>query len=158
MNAPTADIVIRGAALADADTIAGFNVALAAETEGKQLDPDVIGRGVQRILTDPALGRYYVAERSVGGRPQVAGQLLVTFEFSDWRDGLFWWIQSVYVRPEARRSGVYRALHRFVEREARTSGGTCGLRLYVDRNNTRAQQVYRSLGMAATAYDLYETD
>ncbi len=171
-------ITIRQAAPADADTLAAFNAAMAEETEGKRLEPAVIGRGVRRILREPALGRYYVAEMAgwhgPGSEPEVAtgertamrslpvapiiGQLLVTFEFSDWRDGLFWWIQSVYVRPEARRLGVYAALHRHVEREARASGGACGLRLYVDKRNTRAQQVYRRLGLVPTEYDLYETD
>lgn len=146
-------MTIRRATLADADTIASFNRSLAEETEGRTLAAEVIGRGVRRVLSDPALGVYYVAEHD--GR--VIGQLLITFEFSDWRDGVFWWIQSVFVHPSARRGGVYRALHCYVEEEARRAGG-CGLRLYVDKRNTRAQQVYRSLGLTPTEYDLYEND
>lgn len=182
------NLVIRRATLADADTIVAYNRAMAQETEGRDLPADVIARGVRRVLADPALsvrqkrglapsphgpapgsrpsgevpvpvpagplGVYYLAEQD--GR--VVGQLLITFEFSDWRDGLFWWIQSVYVHPSARRGGVYRALHRHVEQEARKSGTACGLRLYVDKRNTRAQQVYRSLGLVPTEYDLYEAD
>ncbi len=148
------NLTIRPATLTDADTIAAYNRAMARETESRDLPADVIARGVRRVLTDPALGVYYLAEQD--GR--VVGQLLITFEFSDWRDGLFWWIQSVYVDASARRSGVYRALHRHVEHAARQSGRACGLRLYVDKRNTRAQQVYRSLGLVPTEYDLYETD
>ena len=148
------DVRIRRAAPADADTIIAFNVALAQESEGRGLDRAVVGRGVRRLLADPTCGVYYVAER--GG--SVVGQLLITFEFSDWRDGVFWWVQSVYVQPADRRRGVFRALHRHVEQEARRAGDVCGLRLYVDRDNAKAQQVYRSLGLRPTDYLLYEAD
>ena len=147
-------LLIRRATLADADTLAAFNTAMAHETEAKALPPDVIARGVRRVLSEPALGVYYVAEH--GGR--VVGQMLITYEFSDWRDGLFWWIQSVYVAPAARRLGVYRALHEHVAAEARRTSGVCGLRLSVDKRNTRAQAVSRRLGLRATEYDLYEED
>ena len=159
MSGDLHELRIRAATLADADTVAAFNIAMAQETEQKRLDPEVVGRGVRRVLGDAALGRYYVAERAgPAGLAEIVGQMLLTFEFSDWRDGLFWWIQSVYVRPDARRAGVYRALHEHVAQAARVSGDACGLRLYVDRHNTRAQQVYRRLGMVATEYALFETD
>ena len=149
-----ANVNIRRAVPADADTIIAFNSAMAEETEGRSLPADVIRRGVRRLLADPALGVYYVAER--GG--SMVGQLLITFEFSDWRDGVFWWIQSVYVAARARRTGVYRALHEHVEREARAAGDVCGLRLYADHKNAGAQAVYRRLGMRASNYVMYEVD
>jgi ribosomal protein S18 acetylase RimI-like enzyme len=148
------DIRIRTATRADADTIVEFNVAMADETEGRQLDRDTVARGVDRAMTDSRLGVYYLAERD--GR--AVGQLLVTTELSDWRDGVFWWVQSVYVHPDARGIGVYRALYDEVVRLARQNPGVCGLRLYVDRSNTAAQEVYRRLGMRRTEYDLYEVD
>lgn len=147
-------IRIRVAVAADADTIAAFNRALADESEGRPLDVVRVGAGVRRLLSDPARGVYYVAER--GGN--VVGQMLVTREWSDWRDGWFWWIQSVYVAPDARRLGVYRRLHQHVAALARGAGDVCGLRLYVEKENTRAQAVYRQLGMTQTAYLLFETD
>jgi GNAT superfamily N-acetyltransferase len=148
------NIHIRRASLADADTIVAFNLALAAQTEQRTLDRGTLLAGVRHVLTDAALGVYWLAE--VSGR--CVGQLLLTREWSDWRNGLFWWIQSVYVIPELRGRGVYRALHRHVEQQARQTTGVCGLRLYTDRHNTSAQQVYERLGMQRTAYLLYETD
>ncbi len=145
---------IRRATPADADVIAAFNAALASESEGRQLQAAVVACGVRRLLSDPTLGVYYVAECA----GSVVGQVLITFEFSDWRDGVFWWIQSVYVRPDHRRHGVYRALHEHVAAEARRDGRVCGLRLYVDRRNTRAQAVYQRLGLEPAGYELYETD
>jgi GNAT superfamily N-acetyltransferase len=147
-------IIVRRAQLADADTIAAFNRALAEETEGRRLDPAIVASGVRRLLADPALGVYYLAERD----GSVVGQLQITTEYSDWRDGVFWWIQSVYVHPAARRRQIYRALHEHVERAARAAGHVCGLRLYVVRHNLAAQQVYQSLGMRQTDYCVYEND
>jgi GNAT superfamily N-acetyltransferase len=145
---------IRRATPADAETIVAFNSAMAEETEGRSLPADTIARGVRRLLADPAHGVYYVAERD----GSIVGQLLITFEFSDWRDGLFWWIQSVYVALPARRTGVYRALHEHVEAAARAAGDVCGLRLYADRKNAGAHEVYRRLGMRASNYVMYEVD
>lgn len=145
---------IRRAVAADADFIAESNIAMALETEGMALDATVVGPGVATVLADDSLGFYLVAE--IDGNP--AGQLMVTYEWSDWRNGLWWWIQSVYVRPEFRRRGVYSALHRHVEEAARAAGGVCGLRLYVERENTRAQQVYQSLAMHNTRYHMYEVE
>jgi len=146
------NIIIRTATLADVKTIAQNNVALAAETEGLQLDLKVVESGVRRVVIDDQRGRYYLAERA--GR--VIGQMLITREWSDWRDDWFWWIQSVYVLPEARGAGVYSLLHRYVEQLARRTPGVCGLRLYVDRRNTTAIQIYRQLGLQPTNYELME--
>ncbi len=143
--------VIRRARPADAPVLADFNVALAKETEDHVLDPAVIGPGVAAILADPAKGHYFVAE--IGGR--VVGQTMVTFEWSDWRNGFLWWIQSVYVEPAARESGVFKALHARVKEEARAAGAV-GIRLYVFDGNARAQKVYARLGMRDGRYRVLE--
>lgn len=147
-------LTIRPATADDIDTITDANLAMAAETEQRELDRDTVARAVRRAIAHPSLGTYYLAERDGA----VIGQLLVTSEFSDWRDGSFWWIQSVYINPEARQAGVYRALHQHVVRAARQQPEVCGVRLYVDASNTRAQQVYEHLGLTPTEYRLYETD
>src|SRR5262245_4814984 len=133
----------------DAPTLVDFNARMAQETEGKALDRTLLGRGVERLLKDRALGRYFVAEAPDG----IVGQLMITTEWSDWRDGHFWWIQSVYVREDARRRGVYRALHEHVVHEARSAGNVVGIRLYVEPHNTRAQGTYARMGMVKT-YDV----
>jgi GNAT superfamily N-acetyltransferase len=145
---------IRRAEPVDADIIAAFNQAMAVETEGRRLDGATLAAGVRAVLRDPARGLYYLAER--GGA--VVGPLLLTYEWSDWRNGWFWWIQSVYVAPAARGGGVYRGLHEHVAALARAAGDVCGVRLYVDAGNAAAQAVYRRLGMAVTNYRLFETD
>ena len=136
----------------DAGTLAGFNQAMAQETEAKGLAGDVVLPGVEAVLRDPSHGFYVVAD--TGG--EVVGSLLVTYEWSDWRNGRIWWIQSVYVRPGHRRRGVYRALHEFVRARARSAGGVVGLRLYVERDNAAAQRTYAALGMHETPYLVYE--
>ena len=145
---------IRRATSADSEFIVQANVAMALETEGLALNEETVRPGVAAVLADRALGFYVIAE--IGGRP--AGQLMVTFEWSDWRNGLWWWIQSVYVRPEHRRKGVYTALHRHVAEAAQAAGGVCGIRLYVEQENTTAQQVYESLDMYRTRYQMYEIE
>src|SRR6185437_14921681 len=125
------------------------NAAMALETEHKALDRDVLTRGTQAVFDDPRRGFYLIAELD-GER---AGCLLITYEWSDWRNGDWWWFQSVYVTKPARRAGVFRALYADVERRAR-AGGAVGLRLYVERNNERAQQTYASLGMEEEAYKM----
>jgi len=136
----------------DAQALVSFNRAMARETEGKELDLEILTAGVAALLADPARGFYVVARR--GG--EVVGSLMITTEWSDWRCGDFWWIQSVYVRPEARRQGVYRRLYDFVRARAAATDGVCGFRLYVERGNHRAQQTYEALGMRETVYRMYE--
>lgn len=148
------ELHIRAATLADAPTLTEFNAAMALETEGRALEAQVLAAGVLALLANATRGVYYVAQRG----ETVVGQMLITYEWSDWRNGTFWWIQSVYVVPEARGGGVYRALHEWVEGRARATPGICGLRLYVDNENTRAMATYRALGMTETNYKLYETD
>ncbi|MGD8454300.1 MAG: GNAT family N-acetyltransferase [Phycisphaerae bacterium] len=147
-----ADIRIELATLAHLDAIVANNIAMAAETEGLALDPEVARAGVRRVLTSEERGRYYVA---LGG-DLVIGQVLITREWSDWRDDWFWWLQSVYVLPAARGHGVFRQLHEFIEQKARKTPGVCGLRLYVDRNNEHARKIYEQMGMHAANYDFME--
>lgn len=143
---------IRRATAADAPALVDFNRAMASETEGKDLLPEVIGAGVRALMANPAAGFYVVAETD--GR--VVGALMLTKEWSDWRNGSFWWIQSVYVLPQYRRRGVYRSLYRHVQQLAANDAAVCGFRLYVERENAAAQAVYRRLGMTQTHYDVYE--
>lgn len=150
----SSDIQIRPARMEDVPVIAEFNIAMARETEQRELQPTVIGPGVRTLLQRPELGRYLVAEQA----GELVGQLMVTFEWSDWRNGLFWWIQSVYVRPDRRRHGIYRKLYRHLEQEARTTPGVCGIRLYVEEQNERAIMTYRSLGMWPSGHRVFETD
>ncbi|MCC6295025.1 MAG: GNAT family N-acetyltransferase [Bryobacterales bacterium] len=147
-------MIIRPATRDDAETIARFNVLMARETEHLELDPGRVLDGVRAVFDEPGRGWYLVAV----AENQVVGQLMVTYEWSDWRNGVFWWIQSVYVAPEARGQGVYKALYADLLRRAGAGGGVCGLRLYVEKENVRAQGVYERSGMRRTAYDLYEAD
>jgi len=144
-------ILIRDATPADAPTIAEFNVRMAMETEHLKLDPPTVLAGVRAVLSDPSRGRYFVAD--INGT--LAGQLLITHEWSDWRNADIWWIESVYVHPDHRRSGVFRTLYDQV-RSAAHQAGACGLRLYVERENLRAQNTYKSLGMDLTHYLVME--
>lgn len=143
---------IRRATPRDARALIEFNSAMALETEGKELLSEVIGAGVRSLLKNPASGFYLVAE----GAGRIAGALMVTREWSDWRNGQFWWIQSVYVRPEFRRRGVYSRLYRQVKRLAAGDRRVCGFRLYVEQENRRAQATYRAAGMKKTRYFVYE--
>jgi GNAT superfamily N-acetyltransferase len=144
-------IQVRRADLRDAETVVAFNVAMALETENHVLDPAIIGAGVRTAVTDATKCLYFVAESA--GR--VVGQTMVTFEWSDWRNGDVWWLQSVYVHPEFRGRGVFRALHAEVERAARAAGAV-GLRLYVWNENARAQTTYGKLGWADANYKVME--
>jgi ribosomal protein S18 acetylase RimI-like enzyme len=143
--------VIRPATRADIPALAAWNAAMAWETETKRLDPEVLARGVAGVFDEPRRGFYLVAERDGAA----VGGLLVTYEWSDWRDGDFWWIQSVYVAPAARRGGVFRLLHAEVVRRAREAGAV-GVRLYVETENQRAQATYEGLGMQRCHYFMYE--
>lgn len=154
MNVSDAHIVVREATDRDVAALVDGNAAMALETEGKTLDRDRLLRGVRAALADAGRGRYLVASRA----DDHAGQLMLTREWSDWRNGWFWWIQSVYVRPAHRRCGVFRALYEAVVAEARSRGDVCGLRLYVEAENTAAQATYAALGMETTSYRFLEVD
>jgi GNAT superfamily N-acetyltransferase len=146
------ECLIRRAEPKDAQTIAELNIAMARETESKQLCPATITEGVRAVFGNPDYGFYVVAESN----GEVMGCLLITFEWSDWRSGLFWWIQSLYVRPRFRRRGVFRQLHEFVKAEALRRPHTCGIRLYAEQSNHVAQRAYEEIGMRATPYRIYE--
>lgn len=135
----------------DAEVIAEFNQAMALETEHKTLDPALVRAGVLGVLDEPGRGFYLLAERA----GQVIGGLMITFEWSDWRNANFWWIQSVYVRPQARRQGVYASLYREIESRAQAACA-CGLRLYVEDDNRNAMATYTSLGMVDAHYRVME--
>ena len=148
-------IQIRDAALADTPFIVDANARLAEETEGKTLHLPTLQEGVAAALNDSSKARYWIAEWD-GER---AGQLMVTLEWSDWRNGHFWWIQSVYVHAPFRRRGVFRALYQHVESTRhQNKADVCGLRLYVELHNEAAQKTYKQLGMEQTAYQLFECE
>ena len=144
--------IIRSACTDDISDIAQFNIAMAQETEERQLDPETIQSGVSSVIQNHAHGFYLIAERD-----QVAvGSLLITFEWSDWRNGTLWWIQSVYVKPEHRRTGVFKALYDAVIARARAAKSVRGIRLYVEQENLDAQSVYQKLSMQKTPYQMFE--
>lgn len=147
-----ASLAIRKATPADADIVIEFNRLLAEESEGKALDRATLAAGVKQVLGDANKGVYFLAEEAGG----VIGQTCITFEFSDWRNGWFWWIQSVYVRPEARRRGVFRSLYEHIQKAAQADPEVIGLRLYVEGDNHRAHQTYYGLGMEKTGYFVLE--
>jgi GNAT superfamily N-acetyltransferase len=145
-------ITIRRATPADIPVIVDFNRRLALESEGKTLDISILTAGVTAALDDHSKGPYYLAVKG----EMILGQMQITFEWSDWRNGWIWWIQGVYVRAEARRSGVFRALYDYIWGEARREGNIIALRPYVDQENHGAQATYRQMGMAPSNYLLYE--
>jgi GNAT superfamily N-acetyltransferase len=147
-------ITIRSARPDDLSLIVDFNLRLAEESEGKKLDENVLRKGVQRALDSPLMCRYFMAE--VNG--EVAGQTMITLELTDWRDGVLWWLQSVYVRPEFRKQGVFKALFQHIATLARQSADVRGVRLYVEQGNSRAQRVYEQMGMRPGGYLVYEQD
>lgn len=147
------DVIIREAGKSDRGTVADFNNRLAEETEGKSLDPAKILPGTSALLGDPGKGRYWLAEID----DTAIGQIGVTYEWSDWRNGRWWWIQSVYVVAEYRREGVFSQLYKHVESLAKADPEACGLRLYVERCNNRAQDTYRSMGMIDSGYQVMES-
>jgi GNAT superfamily N-acetyltransferase len=146
------DLTIREATSNDANTIAEFNSRMAMETEGRPLDPDLINPGVAAVLADASKGRYWLAEAN--GR--VVGQIMVTYEWSDWRNGQLWWIQSVFVDEDYRRQGVFSGLYRHVESLARQEPDVCGL--YFEKDNRRALDTYLKLGMVLPGYQVMEVD
>lgn len=143
---------IRRATAADAATIADYNQRLAWETEHKHLDTATVQRGVRRVFEDAARGFYLVAIQD----ERIVGQLMITYEWSDWRDGMVWWIQSVYVCMEARRQGIFRQLFLAVLADAKATPDVVGIRLYVERDNHSAQATYRQLGMVDAGYGVEE--
>ena len=143
---------VRNATRADVSFLADCNIAMAFESEGKHLDREVLTRGIVAVFDHPERGFYLVAVRD----GKAVGSLLITHEWSDWRNGGWWWIQSVYVMPDARRGGVFSAMYREVDSRARASEGVIGLRLYVEKENTRAQATYAALGMEPAYYSLYQ--
>ena len=154
---------IREADPDDRDLLAQWASAMARETEHKRLDPDTIAAGIEAGLADPARARYFIAMNEVvlAGRETIAesvGTLMLTREWSDWRNGDWWWIQSVYVPEAHRRQGVFAALYRHVERLARDTPGVVGLRLYVERENGNAQRTYAALGMVDAGYRIFEAE
>jgi len=145
-------MIIRQALSQDIAELAEFNISMARETEGVELIPEVIASGVKGMIENPQRGYYLVVELDNG----IQASLMVTTEWSDWRNGMFWWIQSVYVRPSYRRQGLYRELYARVKELAEQEPSVCGFRLYVERENTNAQKSYESLGMVETEYKLFE--
>jgi GNAT superfamily N-acetyltransferase len=146
------EIEVRIAEIRNIEIIAELNTAMAWETEQKQLNPMTIRRGIRAVMDDSDYGFYVVAESN----GEVVGCLMITYEWSDWRNGRFWWIQSLYVRPPFRRRGVFKQLHDFVKAQALQHPEVCGLRLYVEQSNHVAQQAYRRIGMTPTTYQMYE--
>jgi len=147
-------VIIRRATPDDTGAVADFNVRLAMETESKRLDIAVVRRGVAEAMTNPSHGIYFVADN--GG--SIVGQAMTTYEWSDWRNGQFWWIQSVYVSEAWRGRKVFTALYEHIMDLARSTPGVCGIRLYVEEKNERAQKTYQKLGMNQTGYRLLEVD
>ena len=144
--------IIRSACTDDISDIAQFNIAMAQETEERQLDPETIQSGVSGVIQNHAHGFYLIAERD----QVTVGSLLITFEWSDWRNGTLWWIQSVYVKPEHRRTGVFKALYDAVIARAQAAKSVRGIRLYVEQENLDAQSVYQKLSMQKTPYQMFE--
>ena len=147
-------MIIRQATINDTAAIADFNIKMAKETEDLALLPDVINAGVRNMIENPAMGFYLVAEDD----HVIQASLMVTTEWSDWRNGLFWWIQSVYVQPQYRRMGLYSKLYEKVKNLAQDNNNVCGFRLYVEHENVTAQKTYRSLGMEKTDYQMFEEE
>jgi GNAT superfamily N-acetyltransferase len=138
----------------DADSLVEFNQAMALETEGKQLNAELLTRGVAAVFGDHKKGFYVVAEID----SRIAGGLMVTYEWSDWRHAWFWWIQSVYILPEFRGQKIYSRLYDFIKAKAAESGDVCGFRLYVENDNLNARRVYDAVGMNASHYLMYEEE
>jgi ribosomal protein S18 acetylase RimI-like enzyme len=146
-------VVVRRAEDRDVEVITSFNIAMALETENKVLAPEIVTAGVRGLIRNSAAGFYVVAE--VKG--VVVACLMITTEWSDWRNATFWWIQSVFVRDDFRRQGLYRRLYYYVVDLAKQNGGVCGFRLYVEKENLTAQATYRALEMEETDYRIFET-
>lgn len=147
----TPEIAIRPAVPSDSKTIRDFQKAMAMETENMILNHEIISRGVEAVFSDSGKGRYFIAE--AGGK--IVASLLITYEWSDWRNANVWWFQSVYVIPEYRRKGIFRQMYNFIRNEADREG-VAGLRLYVETANVRAHKTYEAMGMNGSHYKMYE--
>jgi GNAT superfamily N-acetyltransferase len=142
----------------DTATIVSFSAAMALETEGRRLDLDRLYEGTVALIKSPDRGFFMVAELERADDRRLVGQLMITYEWSDWRNGAFWWIQSVYVASQWRRQSVFRVMHETVMATAKASPNVCGVRLYVEENNGTAQAVYRKVGLTPSSYAMFETD
>ncbi|HWP82484.1 MAG TPA: GNAT family N-acetyltransferase [Bacteroidota bacterium] len=147
-------ISIRQATPKDTGVIARFNALMAEETEQRSLNQETLRKGVEGVLRDSSKGTYYVAD--IDGR--IVGQLMITYEWSDWRNANFWWIQSVYVEKEYRGKRVFTSLFQHILELAKNRMDVCGIRLYVENTNTRAQKVYEQLGMHRSHYEMFEME
>ncbi|MCC6825038.1 MAG: GNAT family N-acetyltransferase [Acidobacteria bacterium] len=145
---------IRFAKVEDADAIAGFQVAMALETEDRVLDAEVVAGAVRDVFADGMKGFYVVAEDA----GEVVGSLMISYEWSDWRRGWWWWIQSVYIKPKARGRHIYSLMYEFVKQKAQDAGNVKGIRLYVETENEHAQRVYEKLGMRRSSYFMYDAE
>lgn len=144
-------IIIRKATVSDTEIIIDFQVQMAWETEKLELNPDIVNSGVRAVFNKLHCGEYWVAEED----GIVISSLLITYEWSDWRNSDVWWIQSVYVLPAYRRKGIFKAMYLRIKNEA-VKHGAAGLRLYVETTNYAAQQTYEALGMESKHYKMYE--
>lgn len=151
-------LTVRSASINDVESLVAFSAAMAWETEQRRLDEARLREGTLSLLRTPSLGFFMVAEVRDSDRPRLIGQLMITYEWSDWRNGVFWWIQSVYVDPPWRRRGVFRQMHKAVMASAKAAPDVCGVRLYVEQDNQTAQTVYQRLGLFPSAYKVYEQD
>ena len=151
-------LTIRPACDEDVDSIVAFSASMAWETEQRRLDEARLRQGTQSLLNTPALGFFMVAEAEGAEGPTLVGQLMITYEWSDWRNGVFWWIQSVYVDPAWRRRGVFRRMLEEIMVSAKAAPDVCGVRLYVEQENRTAQTVYQRLGLLPSGYAVYERD
>lgn len=157
---PADQLRIRQATLQDLAVLTKFSAAMALETEHRHLDLSRLRRGTQAVIEQPERGQYYVADlrQDASADTVTIGQLLITYEWSDWRNAQFWWIQSVYVDPAWRHQGVYRAMHGAVMTLAQSRTDVCGVRLYVEGDNTIAQEVYARVGLTTSSYRIFESD
>jgi ribosomal protein S18 acetylase RimI-like enzyme len=156
--APAPDILVRAAEPKDVDAIVSFSAAMAWETELRRLDVERLRQGTVSLLQTATYGFFQVAEVLGGPSSPIVGQLMVTYEWSDWRNGVFWWIQSVYVDPLWRRQGVFRRMHDTMLAAAKARPDVCGVRLYVEQDNHIAQAAYRRVGLTPSCYVVYEQD
>lgn len=158
MSGTSEDIVIRPAHQGDVDTIVAFSAAMALETESRRLNLDTLRKGTLAFIESPGYGFYIIAELPGDKSDKPVGQLMITYEWSDWRNGVFWWIQSVYVVPHRRGRGVFRSMHEHILVKAKADPRVCGIRLYVEQENRGAQSVYQRVGLTPSLYTVFEQD